>query len=86
MRADRAMSPRTAPLGMVKYVVHYQKPCGKKQTCTIEVENNSMATTNLVYDFIELYPGCKIIEYAAVQNQDTMRAASISRCRENDGL
>ena len=78
------MSHRTAPLGMVKYVVHYQKPCGKKQTCTIEVENNSMATTNLVYDFYELYPGCEIIEYVEVQNQSTIRAASISRCREGD--
>lgn len=57
------MKPHNPPLGTVKYIVHYQYQDNRKLTLAMEVENNSMATTNLVVDFYRFFPGHKIISY-----------------------
>ena len=53
-------------LGAVKYMVRYLKPCGQITETVMEVENNSMAVTNLVYAFYAFYPGCKIVSYTKI--------------------
>ena len=53
---------RQPPLGTISFCVVYELK--ERQYCTVlELENNSMVTTNLIYEFYRKNPTAKILKY-----------------------